>query len=256
MPQSICTYGFIPVRTEPSEASQMETQILFGETYEIMERHNNWALVKLRYDGYTGWIDEKLIDNLDDRDVELWERSEGLIIKGSFVKVVKESDSTVQYLTAGSRVVFNGNERNAIRIGKKEFYWQGVADKEKVDIEEVARGFLNTPYLWGGRSFFGIDCSGLVQVVYKTAGIFMPRNASQQIEKGQVVSYVEEAQSGDLAFFDDEEGNIVHVGICLGSGRIIHASGSVRIDTLDHQGIFNADLRKYTHRLRVIKRVL
>jgi cell wall-associated NlpC family hydrolase len=128
--------------------------------------------------------------------------------------------------------------------------------ESKVDLEEVARGLLNAPYLWGGKTFYGIDCSGLVQVVYKTAGIFLPRNASQQMETGQVVSFVEEAKSGDLAFFDNEAGEIVHVGICLGQGRILHASGAVRIDALDHQGIYNAETRKYSHHLRVIKRVI
>ncbi|MBZ4677349.1 MAG: glycoside hydrolase [Anaerophaga sp.] len=256
MPRSICTYGFIPVRSEPSESSRLETQILFGESFDILERRNKWAYVRLRYDGYEGWIDDKLIEKLDDRDVELWEKSEGFIVKRPFVKVVKESDSTVQYLTAGSRVVFNGEDRNVIRIGYREFYWQGTMPESKVELEEVARGLLNAPYLWGGKTFYGIDCSGLVQVVYKTAGIFMPRNASQQIETGQVVSFVEEAKSGDLAFFDNEEGEIVHVGVCLGQGRILHASGSVRIDALDHQGIYNAETRKYSHHLRVIKRVI
>ncbi|MDI3521181.1 MAG: gamma-D-glutamyl-L-lysine dipeptidyl-peptidase [Anaerophaga sp.] len=256
MPRSICTYGFIPVRSEPSESSRLETQILFGESFDILERRNKWAYVRLRYDGYEGWIDDKLIEKLDDRDVELWEKSEGFIVKRPFVKVVKESDSTVQYLTAGSRVVFNGEDRNVIRIGYREFYWQGTMPESKVELEEVARGLLNAPYLWGGKTFYGIDCSGLVQVVFKTAGIFMPRNASQQIETGQVVSFVEEAKSGDLAFFDNEEGEIVHVGVCLGQGRILHASGSVRIDALDHQGIYNAETRKYSHHLRVIKRVI
>jgi hypothetical protein len=256
MTQSICTYGFIPVRTEPAEASQLETQVLFGESYELLEQRKGWCRIKCHYDGYEGWIDEKLVEKLDDRDVDLWNKTTGVIVNKPFVKVIRETDSTVLLLSAGSRVVFNGEDRNAFRIGSKEFYWQGNLREGKVDIEGVARGFLNSPYLWGGRSFYGIDCSGLAQVVFKTMGVLLPRNASQQIEKGQVVSFVEEARTGDLAFFDDKEGNIVHVGICLGKGRILHSSGAVRIDALDHQGIYNNERRMYTHHLRVIKRIL
>ena len=101
----------------------------------------------------------------------------------------------------------------------------------------------------------GMDCSGFSQVVHRIVGNDLPRDASQQVELGDTISFVEEAQAGDLAFFDNEEGNITHVGICLGGGDIIHASGSVRIDKLDHIGIFNADKGTYSHKLRVIKRI-
>jgi len=256
MAQSICTYGFIPVRTEPAESAQLETQILFGESFELLEHKAGWQKVKCHYDGYEGWIDEKLVEKLGDRDVNQWNNAPGFIVNKPYIKVICESDSSAILISAGSRVVFNGEDRNAIRIGGYEFYWQGTVPDKKTDIETVAKGFMNAPYLWGGRSFYGIDCSGLIQVVFKTAGVFLPRNASQQIEIGQVVSFVEEARTGDLAFFDDEEGRIIHVGICLGQGRILHASGSVRIDALDHQGIYNKERRTYSHRLRVIKRVL
>ena len=256
MPQSICTFGFIPVRTEPSESAQLETQMLFGESYDLLEQIPGWIRIKCHYDEYEGWIDEKLMEKMEDRDVELWNRSSGYIVTKSYVKVIRESDSTPMLLSSGSRVVFNGEDRNVIRIGNQEYYWQGAFPDNRIDLEEVARGYLNAPYLWGGRTFYGVDCSGLVQNVFKISGIFMPRNASQQIDYGDVVSFVEEAKTGDLAFFDNEEGAIIHVGICLGQGRILHASGSVRIDALDHQGIYNKDKRKYTHHLRVIKRVI
>jgi hypothetical protein len=177
-------------------------------------------------------------------------------VPAPFVKIVKEPDSSVQILTAGSRVAFNGEDRNAFNIGPYEYYWQGKLPSRRAEIEDTALAFLNTPYLWGGRSFFGIDCSGLVQVVFKVAGISLPRNATQQIENGTRVQFVEEAAIGDLAFFDNDNGEVTHVGICLHKGRILHASGSVRIDTLDHQGIYNHEKRCYTHHLKVIKRVI
>jgi cell wall-associated NlpC family hydrolase len=124
------------------------------------------------------------------------------------------------------------------------------------DIISTAYLLINAPYLWGGKNPFGIDCSGFTQIVYKLNGYKLPRDASQQVELGTPLSFVEEAEAGDLAFFDNEEGNIVHVGILLNNEQIIHASGSVRIDKYDHYGIFNKSLGKYSHSMRVIKRVL
>ena len=116
--------------------------------------------------------------------------------------------------------------------------------------------YINSPYLWGGRSPFGIDCSGFVQLVYRMNGIQLPRDASDQAKIGQTLSFIEEAEEGDLAFFDNNEGDIIHVGIMLEDNRIIHASGKVRIDKIDHQGIYNVDTKQYSHRLRIIKAII
>ena len=115
---------------------------------------------------------------------------------------------------------------------------------------------MNAPYLWGGRTPFGIDCSGFVQMVYKLQGMKLLRDASQQATLGEVVSLIDEAESGDLAFFDDAEGNIIHVGMLIDRQRIIHCSGKVKINNLDHEGIYDANLQKYTHKLRLIKRII
>jgi cell wall-associated NlpC family hydrolase len=124
------------------------------------------------------------------------------------------------------------------------------------DIVELAASYLKTPYLWGGRSPFGIDCSGLTQMVFKMLGIKLRRDARQQAEQGHVINLLAEAQAGDLAFFDNDEGNIVHTGILTENGQIIHASGKVRIDPIDHHGIYDKNIGKYTHKLRIIRRML
>lgn len=253
---SISPFGAISVRLEPSEHAALETQILFGEVFYVLEEIPGWCRIQIEHDGYEGWIDEKMVIPAGEREVNLWLSKPCIVVPVPFIKLIREPEKSVQIISGGSRIVFNGDDRNSIVIGKIEFYVQGVLNDRKPDLEEIAKGFLNAPYLWGGRSFFGIDCSGLTQVVFKIMGIQLPRNASQQIECGTMVSFVEEARAGDLAFFDREDGVITHVGICLGQGRILHASGQVRMDHLDHQGIFNRSLQKYTHHLRIIKRII
>ena len=106
-------------------------------------------------------------------------------------------------------------------------------------IVKVARRYLNAPYLWGGRSPFGVDCSGFTQMVYKIAGQHLLRDAAQQVSQGRSIDFMEECQAGDLAFFDNEEGDIIHVGMILADNHIIHCDGMVRIDRLDQSGIHN-----------------
>ncbi|MBR8538267.1 C40 family peptidase [Carboxylicivirga sediminis] len=258
MEKSICTYGFIPVRNEASERSEMVTQLLFGDTFDVLEREGDWCKIQLHDDNYLGWVNAKLVVKLSEKEVERWMNAEKWTVPAPFIRVVSEPDKTTHLLSGGSSVFFNSSDRNSFTIGNKEYYLSGNynASKPAGSIADNATAFINAPYLWGGRSFYGIDCSGFTQVVLKMAGLQLPRDASQQVELGSIISFVEEAALGDLAFFDNEEGAITHVGICLGKGDIIHASGRVRIDKLDHQGIFNDETRTYTHKLRVIKRIL
>ncbi len=252
---SISPFSVIPVRSEPSEKAALETQVLFGEVFYVTEKIEGWCKIKMHFDGYEGWIDEKLFYSIRSNEIDLWLNTPGLTVSAPMLKIIREPDKTVQYISAGSNIVFNGEDRNSFIIGKREYYLQTVVPDRKLELEEVAKGFLNTPYLWGGRNIFGIDCSGLSQVVFKILDKTLPRNANMQIKCGTMVSFVEEAGPGDLAFFDNEEGEITHVGICLGNGRILHAGSEVKIDHLDHQGIYSRENQKYTHHLRVIKRV-
>jgi len=126
----------------------------------------------------------------------------------------------------------------------------------KSELIKTAFLYLNAPYLWGGKTPFGIDCSGFTQMVYKLNGHKLLRDASLQATQGEALSFIEESEPGDLAFFDNNEGLITHVGIIMQDNYIIHAHGKVRIDRLDHSGIYNVDSRTHTHKLRVIKKII
>ena len=257
MTASLSTYSFIPLRSEPSERSELISQILFGDTYEIVDSNDSWVEVICDFDGYRGWIDRKLVEDLSASEVEMWRKADKWIVSAPSVEIVCEPEKQQQIVPAGSCIVFNGLDSNSFCIGSKEYYLAPgyKSNGNKKGIEEIAISFINSPYLWGGKTFMGIDCSGFSQVVHRIFGNNIPRDASGQVELGETISFVEEAAAGDLAFFDNEEGDITHVGICLGGGKIIHASGSVRVDKFDHIGIFNVSKNSYSHKLRVIKRI-
>lgn len=257
METTICTYGFIPVRTEPAEQSEMTTQILFGEAFEITEQQGKWTHVRLCFDGYEGWIDSKLCEHIYQAEAERWQRGQKWIVPGPYACVVRDGDRTPMMIPGGSEITFDDDMLTTFSIGTRQYTLAANYNARKPigTVEEVALKYFSAPYLWGGRSFYGIDCSGFAQVVNKIMGRNIPRDASQQVKLGDVVCYAEEIVPGDLAFFGPEASRITHVGICLGGGEIIHASGSVRIDKLDHNGIFNADRNAYTHQLQAVKRL-
>ena len=211
---------------------------MYGESADILEVNKNWTKIKMHYDGYEGWMDTKQIKPVTEE--YLANRKVNLITE-DFSSVMTLEGKTL--LSMGSEVEF-----------------PAVASRRSHDVREsialTAKEFLNIPYLWGGKSFFAVDCSGFVQLVYKIHNVKMPRDTYQQAEVGETLSFVEESQPGDLAFFENSEGKIIHVGIMLDNQKIIHASGKVRIDTLDSSGIFNKEMNKHTHKLRVIKSIL
>jgi cell wall-associated NlpC family hydrolase len=235
-------YPLVPGRREPSDKSEMITQLLFGEEYDVLESQKKWLLIKNKVDQYECWIDKK-------QHTFISERANLNHIISSVFEQIKRGDQ-IWLLPAGAKV-----SSGKFSIGEHRFDFEKNVGQKSHSPVSIARQFLGAPYLWGGKSIFGIDCSGLVQVVYSCCGIQLPRDAYQQAEKGQPVDFVETAQAGDLAYFDNEEGRITHVGIMLDGEHIIHASGMVRIDRIDHEGIYNADTQSYSHRLRIVKRV-
>lgn len=238
MQKAICTVTVAPVRAENSDKAEIVTQLLYGESLDVLEVDKNWTKIKMHYDGYEGWMDTKQYKTLSEE--ELFARKTTIITE-DFSSVMMQDGKTM--LSMGSEVEF-----------------PAVAGRRSHDLREsialTAKEFLNVPYLWGGRSFFGIDCSGFTQLVFKIHDKKLPRDAYQQAEVGEVLSFVEESQPGDLAFFENSEGKITHVGIMLEDQKIIHASGKVRIDTLDSSGIFNQELNKHTHRLRFVRSII
>jgi cell wall-associated NlpC family hydrolase len=257
MKKGICKITLIPMRKEPSETSEMVSQVLFGETYSILDEVDKWKKIKLDYDGYSGWIDAKQINIIDGPIFFNFNNSGNCVTDKLITTATIKGKTGIYYLLAGSDLC--NLIENTFSIGETNYQLtfpiSPLTYSQSETIVYAALQFINIPYLWGGRSSFGIDCSGLVQTACKIAGIKMPRDASQQALEGKQLIATDELRPADLAFFENEAGKIVHVGIILLPGKIIHSSGHVRIDTIDNDGIFNEDRQEYTHKLKIIKRL-
>lgn len=259
MNYGICKLSVIPVRAEASDRSEMVTQLLLGDIFEVLENQNNWIFIKNQYDNYEGWIDKKQSNPLSFEDFQRISLKDHPLV-ADLISVCYDTDlKNVFPIVVGCDLPFYKD--NAFELSQENLIYEGASINPNPKyfhkiIRENSLLYLNAPYLWGGKSPLGIDCSGFTQMVYKLCGVKLPRDASQQAMLGETLSFVEEAVEGDLAFFDNEEGNITHVGIILEDNKIIHASGKVRIDAIDHYGIFNLDTQKYTHNLRLIKRIV
>ena len=244
------------MRAEPSHRAEMVNQALFGEAFEVLDRKNEWTLVRLGHDGYTGWLLDRQIQAISQDEYRQLVDQPQALVSDAVDLIEHDSPSHTRTVVAGSPLPFYDAEQHVLRVGTEAFLFQGRTAQRLRTREELllnAYLFANAPYLWGGRSAFGIDCSGLTQMAYRLTGMSLLRDASQQATQGRTLDFLAEAQAGDLVFFDNEEGNIVHVGIYVRENRILHASGSVRMDGLDSTGIYNAELGKHTHKLRLIK---
>ncbi len=254
----ICRLSLVPVRQSASDKAEQVSQLLFGEHYYVIEsdKEQKWLLIRNYFDQYEGWIDVKqhtsiskeYFDHILNADFKittdltsglLYKKSPILILMGSVIPV-----TNTELFKIEEQLAFNGEAK---------------AQGQRRDIEflkTIAKRYLNSPYQWGGKSPFGIDCSGFVQMVFKITGYKLPRDAWQQAESGELVSDFTLAKAGDLAFFKNDQGKLTHVGILLEMGRIIHASGKVRIDYFDQTGILHTESNQYTHKLSHIQRVL
>jgi gamma-D-glutamyl-L-lysine dipeptidyl-peptidase len=253
MEYGICNLALIPLRTEPSDKSEQVSQILFGEAFEILEWTDRWVRVVTAYDQYEGWIGRLQFVMLGHIAYKSLQQVAPPITYRAVTQAWKKPDNSVLYLPVGSSLVFLKGMTCHINNEKFEIIGE-IGETEPLDV--TAKSFLNTPYLWGGRTHYGIDCSGFTQAVYKLQDMYLRRDASMQAEQGDTVNSTAEARLGDLAFFDNEDGRVTHVGIMLNNTDIIHASGRVKIDSIDNQGIYSEEQKRYTHRLRIIKRLI
>ena len=253
MEKFICENVFVPLRSGPSHKSEMLSQILFGEKYIILDQSAKWLKIESLFDKYTGWIDMDHLQHSESKD-----NTKGKVLLKPLLCFKK--DKTKLVIEPGCEIYdpnfkhFTFNAGENIYSTSKDFNDTFITTSDS--LPDTAIRFINSPYIWGGRIPSGIDCSGLTQLVYKIHGMAIPRDSCQQAETGESVSFIDESKPGDLVFFDNEKGNISHVGMMISRGLIIHASGRVRIDTIDHQGIFKQETGNYSHRLRTIKRII
>jgi gamma-D-glutamyl-L-lysine dipeptidyl-peptidase len=250
MRTAYCIVSISPVRSDASDRAEMVTQLLFGEVVTVEEINAPWAKIKTYADNYSGYIDYKHIHFLSEKEVNRW--LDGISYLPDLMKEI-DTPWGIQRIFKGSFIPFQPVE--AFNIGQDVFKIEDHAvHTEKRDPFEIAEEYLNSPYLWGGKTPFGIDCSGLTQMVFRFLDINLPRDASQQLDYGSEIRFPD-IEQGDVAFFENKDGKITHVGICGKDSSIIHASGQVRIDHLSHEGIIHAETGLKTHNLHSIKRM-
>ncbi len=253
--------ALVALRAEPFDRSEMVSQLLFGETFEVIEEHKGWLRVRLSLDSYEGWLDKKVCIALTSEQMEWISLPEVASVSTKLFSAKNIDHENPIRLCPGSSLYHFNPIDGIFKLGDETFKAFSIPfdppeNSVRKTIVHRAFEFINSPYLWGGRSPYGIDCSGLVQVLFKIIGLPIPRDAGQQVTLGQTVNFINQVQPGDLAFFDDEEGIITHVGMVMPNASIIHSSGFVRVDSLDQQGIYSAKNKSYTHKLRVVKDIL
>ena len=237
------------MRSNNFHESELVSQLLYGDCFKILSSKNEWLQIKTLNDSYVGWINNKQVNEISKINAEKI-TFDDKIFSIRLIDYIETDENKLSSIVLGSNIgacKYLGHKYDGPKTKKTQ---------TKPNLTKVASMYLNSPYLWGGKTPFGIDCSGLTQMIYRINGYKIPRDASQQSEFGETLSFIEESEPGDLAFFDDKEGKIIHVGMLLENNYILHAHGNVRIDRIDQTGIFNQEKQKHSHKLRIIKKII
>lgn len=258
MSYGICPLSIAPIRSSSSDSSEMVSQLLFGELVEIIDKKGRqWVKVRCHWDNLVGWVAATQVKPITPSEFELF--GEHFAYNLELMQAVMANDFFMPIILGAQLPNFDGI-RFQLDGQSYTFSGQAIFPNDIVAtadfIIKIARRYLNAPALAGGRSPFGIDASGLMQNIFKIIGIKLPREANQQVYLGEAVDFVEEAKAGDVAFFEDSKGRVNHVGLMLSDSEILHAHGKVRMDKIDHFGIYSDEESRYTHKLRVVKRIL
>lgn len=250
MQYGICPLSIVSIRTNPDDCAEMSSQLLYGEHFKVLESRKKWSRIRAAYDNFEGWIPNNQLKLIAEETYNNLEALEPKKICSDVISHICTNDGMLLPILMGSMInapeLLNHTFEGSIHSGKNP----------KDSLVDTAIMYLKAPFLAGGKTPFGIDCSGFTQMVYKINGHMLERTAEGQSKQGEALSFIEESEPGDLAFFDDNEGVIDHVGVILKDNYIIHVNGLVRIDRIDHTGIFNSEEKRYTHQLRVIKKVI
>ncbi len=253
----ICIKNHISVHKSISHESEQITQLIFGDIYKVLSKSSDkqWLYIENQYDKYKGWISLS-------KHRKLSQQTFNNMINDTFpvcgdLKGFIEFEGNKFEISLGSTLPFYDNGVIEIDNKKGVFTGNAVFVPREFNAENVistSKLCLDIPYLWGGKNALGYDCSGFVQVVYKTLGIKLPRDSRQQVLVGEEIE-LKDAKVGDLAFFHID-GRVIHVGIVIDDNKIIHSSKRVKINTLDKTGIWIDETQSYSHYLKCIKRIV
>ncbi len=255
--KGVCRLSLIAVQAQPSHQSEMTTQLLFGDHYEAVEKseEEDWLKIKVHFDGFEGWISslnhyrisQEYFDQINNSDYKICtDHSATIFFKKHYIHVLLGSVlpiSTNELFRIEEQLAFDGKSKSLSQRRDSEF------------MKDIALKYMHAPYVWGGKTPFGIDCSGFTQQVFKICGYRLKRDSSEQALQGNEIQF-QDREPGDLAFFVDKDQKVSHVGIVLEDDNIIHASGVVRIDKVTEQGIFNVEQQDLTHQLVSLRRII